>query len=447
MRLVYPEPGSGSPAAASPAGASPGPSYPTDASNRILIRVLAPHIPAPMEAWFDRSAGHGEISGIPPGARIVVEVDEYDNTARALFTGAPLLGRGWTQGVSLAAGQFKTVDVTMYDKGTIATFCGSGAAGDSGDGGLAAGAALNRPLSVKVGPGDEVFVASTGARRIRKIDRYGFISHYAGNGSDGAIDNGMAAATAPIGQVYDMDFDPAGNLYFINWTQQIAMISKNTSEITVRYVGQSPEIFAKPDLGVENDNSIFYSNFIDNVVYSISGGSRSSFVFGNQPYETSDGANRLHYPVVGPTSTSFFRSGPTLFFVDQRDHQIKGSSWILGTNVYSIIGRVDGNIFFEGIDPLALSLSFPFWVESDNFYRNLFYREQDYNRIRVLRPADNRVYSFAGGDLGGYSGDGGPAAAARLNDPAGVAVDARGNVYIADTGNHAIRVVIGGALP
>jgi hypothetical protein len=57
------------------------------------------------------------------------------------------------------------------------------------------------------------------------------------------------------------------------------------------------------------------------------------------------------------------------------------------------------------------------------------------------------VFNFSGTGTAGYTGDEGPATAASLNDPRSVAVDSRGNVYIADTGNHAIRMVVGGALP
>ncbi len=54
---------------------------------------------------------------------------------------------------------------------------------------------------------------------------------------------------------------------------------------------------------------------------------------------------------------------------------------------------------------------------------------------------------FAGTGSPGFSGDGGPATAAGLSDPRAIAVDSRGNAYIADYGNHAVRMVVGGALP
>ena len=69
VQLVYP-----APAAAARASVL-GPSYPTDPADRIRIRVLAPHF-APIEKWFLRSDGRGEVGGIPPGARIAVEVED-----------------------------------------------------------------------------------------------------------------------------------------------------------------------------------------------------------------------------------------------------------------------------------------------------------------------------------------------------------------------------------
>ncbi len=146
VQLVYPS----TPAAASASSASVRTrSYPLDNTNRIRIRVLAPHF-APIEKWFRRSDRRGEIGGIPPGTRITVEVDEYDSTAipsdNAVIA-APLLGRGWYNGIALSAGEAKTVPVAMYAKGTIVTVCGapaSGGSGTSGDNTATAGSLLSR---------------------------------------------------------------------------------------------------------------------------------------------------------------------------------------------------------------------------------------------------------------------------------------------------------------
>ncbi|TRZ97767.1 MAG: hypothetical protein D4R80_06395, partial [Deltaproteobacteria bacterium] len=135
VQLVYPAPPAAAPAAgfAEPSAAVRAPGY-AHPSNKIRIRVLAPHF-APVEKWFLRSDGRGEIGGIPPGTRIAVEVDEYDNTAvasGAAVLAAPLLGRGWYNGITLASGEVKTVPVAMYEKGTVVTVCGAPASGGSG---------------------------------------------------------------------------------------------------------------------------------------------------------------------------------------------------------------------------------------------------------------------------------------------------------------------------
>jgi uncharacterized protein (TIGR03437 family) len=71
---------------------------------------------------------------------------------------------------------------------------------------------------------------------------------------------------------------------------------------------------------------------------------------------------------------------------------------------------------------------------------NVFIVEVDSNRIRKVSP-DGIITTVAGNGISGYSGDGGFAASAQLSFPEGVAVDRAGNVYIADTSNHAVRVL------
>ena len=71
---------------------------------------------------------------------------------------------------------------------------------------------------------------------------------------------------------------------------------------------------------------------------------------------------------------------------------------------------------------------------------NLYIADIDNNRIRKV-SATGIITTVAGNGTVGYSGDGGPATSAQLNVPFGVAVDASGNLYIADAYNHRIRKV------
>ncbi|HEU5361226.1 MAG TPA: hypothetical protein VFU42_08730, partial [Candidatus Deferrimicrobiaceae bacterium] len=329
VRLTYPQEGAaavaatGGPSTAGPGAPTAHPAYAKVPENRILIRVLAPHIATPIEAWFDRSAGRGEISGIPPGSRIAVEVDEYDNTALTLGTNAPLLGRGWAHGIALSPGETRNVTVPMYDRGTIVRVCGAapvggaGTAGDAGDGGLAVDALLGQPLAVEVGPDDSVFVSSAQFNRIRRIDRYGYISHYAGNGPHGVLNGGEDAATAPMGSVFDMDTDGSGNLYVINWWQEIIKIDAASKKIAIKYGGQPFNSAAKPDLAVVDDDTIYYTNGMENRVYLVSGGARSDYVMDNTPWQTQEGADKDFYPLRYPASVTTDPSGLSVNFTDR----------------------------------------------------------------------------------------------------------------------------------
>src|SRR5207244_3632773 len=73
----------------------------------------------------------------------------------------------------------------------------------------------------------------------------------------------------------------------------------------------------------------------------------------------------------------------------------------------------------------------------------LFSSDPDNHRIRKVTPG-GPISTYAGTGTEGFSGDGGPATAAHLDRPDGVALDSAGNLYIADLGNSRIRKVTPG---
>jgi sugar lactone lactonase YvrE len=72
---------------------------------------------------------------------------------------------------------------------------------------------------------------------------------------------------------------------------------------------------------------------------------------------------------------------------------------------------------------------------------DIFIADTDSCRIRRVDVATGKILGVAGDGFCSYAGDGGPAISAKLEKPRGVYVDAAGNVFIADTENHRIRVV------
>ncbi len=109
----------------------------------------------------------------------------------------------------------------------------------------------------------------------------------------------------------------------------------------------------------------------------------------------------------------------------------------------------NGNPGYRGDNGLAwrAELSFPTGLAVDSL-GNLYIADSGNNVVRrvstsgvITTVAGNVAADQASGGLGGFSGDGGPATAARLNAPQGVALDQAGDLFIADTFNNAVREV------
>ncbi len=118
-----------------------------------------------------------------------------------------------------------------------------------------------------------------------------------------------------------------------------------------------------------------------------------------------------------------------------------GSSTIVGPN--SIIATVAGNGTMgysgDGGPATNAQLLLPRSVAVDSA-GDLFIADGNNNVVREVRP-DGTITTVAGNGTQGYSGDGGPAASAELNEPQGVAVDSAGDLFIADAFNRVVREV------
>jgi len=246
--------------------------------------------------------------------------------------------------------------------------------------------------------------------------------------------------------MYDLDIGPTGDLYLITWDQQIVRIDKSTGLISIKYNAQKGSFnpSSKPDLAVASDNEIYYTNGMDPKVYLVSGGTRSDYVWDNGASSTAEGTFKNTYPPRYPSSVTYNPAVPNLYFADRDNSRIKFVAMGID-RIYTKIGNGVSS-FLEGIDADNLAITLPVLCEYDISSHSIFFRERDFQGVRVLLPT-NKVFNFTGIGTAGYSGDGFAATSASLNNSSAVAVDSRGNVYIADSGNHALRMVIGGALP
>ena len=121
-------------------------------------------------------------------------------------------------------------------------------------------------------------------------------------------------------------------------------------------------------------------------------------------------------------------------------------------DIYTVAGTGTPGFSGDGGPATAAELDHPDGVSVDPA-GNLVIGDTSNNRVRVVAARTGTfygqamtagdIYTVAGTGPPGYAGDGGPAAAAELNNPQGVAVDRAGNLVIGDGGNGRVRLVRG----
>jgi Bacterial Ig-like domain (group 3)/NHL repeat len=130
-----------------------------------------------------------------------------------------------------------------------------------------------------------------------------------------------------------------------------------------------------------------------------------------------------------------------IYIADRDNHVVRRID--LTGNITTVAGNGEQGFFGDGGAATSASLNTPTAVAVD-LNGSIYIADSNNNRIRVV--TNGTISTFAGNGNASYSGDGGAATSASLYTPRGVAVDANGVVYIADTDNHAVRKVSGGTI-
>jgi uncharacterized protein (TIGR03437 family) len=359
----------------------------------------------------------------------------------------------WPMGVAVdASGNLYIADSVdcrirrVSQNGTITTVAGNGTAGYRGDRGPAVSAQLDSPNGVAVGASGDLYIADTDNHRIRKVAPDGTMSTVAGNGTAGYGGDGGPATSAALSSPRRVAMDTSGNLYITDFgNNRIRRVDPNGIIWTV--AGNGTSGFGG-DGGLATDATV--SNATD--VSMDTSGNLYILDTSNERIRKVSPAGTIATVVGGPVGDG----GPGVFV---GLHELDGLAYDSGGNLYladataqrvrriaptGVITTVAGNgsqgYSGDGGPAVNAQLSLPRGVATDAG-GNLYIAEAGNSRIRKV--ASNGTISTVAGTGGvGFGGDGGQALNAWLNHPWGVAVDASGNLYIADTTNHRIRKVI-----
>jgi uncharacterized protein (TIGR03437 family) len=296
-----------------------------------------------------------------------------------------------------AAGNFYVADTYNHvvrkvaKNGIITPFAGTGKAGNGGDGGAATGAQLNLPQGLAVDAAGNVYIADSGNNKVRRVSTDGNIKTVAGSGTSGSGGDGGSATAAQLNGPLGVAVDAAGNLYIADFgSNKVRQVSSSGTITTLAGVGTqgytgdgnaatSAQLNLPQGVAVDNSGSVYIADTGNSVVRKVSGGVIKTVAGSGIPGHAGD---------LGP-ATSALLSNPTGVAVDAIGNIYIGDG---GTNVRKV---------------------FP----------------------------SGTIVSIAGNATHGYSGDGGVATSAQMNNPSQVALDANGNLYVADTGNNAIRLL------
>ncbi len=281
-------------------------------------------------------------------------------------------------------------------KWAIETFAGTGQAGFSGDGGPAAAAKLNNPFGLARGPDGALYLCDMGNHCIRKISPDGKIATVAGTGQRGYSGDGGPALQAQLNEPYEIRFDKAGNLFFVEMKSHL-----------VRRVDARTKII-------------------------------STVAGTGQPGFSGDGGPATQAAMTQPHSLQFDSRGG-LYICDIGNHRIRQVDMQTGV-IRTFAGTGQKAPAPDGAKISGAPLNGPRAIDFDKA-GNLWLALREGNAVYKLDLKTGTIHHAAGNGQKGFTGHGGPATRAALSGPKGLSVGPDGNVYLADTESHSIRMI------
>jgi len=333
--------------------------------------------------------------------------------------------------------------------GNIDTVAGNGTCAFAGDTGLAVAAQIC-PASVQADAGGNLYIADYSNSRVRKVDTAGYITTVAGSGTWGSGGDGGPATRAEMLTPSGVAVDRSGSLYIADLMERrVRRVNASGTISTVAGVGPPTRngdggdardawLLFPTAVAADADGNLYIADADDNRVRRMDASGTITTLAGTGQYGfRGDGGQARQATLAAPSDVLPDGTGGLL---------VGGPYYVRRVASSGIINRVAGSgargSSGDGGPATLARLGASIRVAIDA-QGNTYVSDGSNHRIRKV-TASGMIFAFAGTGTAGLAGDGGPAADAQLNGPAGLAVGPEGEVYIADAGNGRIRKVDAG---
>ena len=304
----------------------------------------------------------------------------------------------------------------------IQTFAGGGVP----QGVPASNASLGLVSGVATDSAGNVYIALDSYSAVVRMDATTHVlTLVAGTGTPGYSGDNGPAASAQLNNPSGIALDTAGNLYIADSGNNRIRKVSNGVITTVSGGGVGAQLSNPTGVAVDTSGNLYIADSGNNVVRKVSGGVTVTVAGTGTAGGAGDGGPATSAQLNAPAGVAVDTLG-NLYIADSgNDAVVKVAGGIL-TTVYEE----------SGARPVGIS------VDSAG---NAFFAASGFSVVGEL-PRTGGVIAVAGNFADGYSGDGGAASSALLNGAVDVAVDANGNLYIADFNNNVVRKVASGII-
>ncbi|MGO4395251.1 NHL repeat-containing protein [Variovorax sp. M-6] len=320
----------------------------------------------------------------------------------------------------------------------VVTFAGSGQPGAGNGTGIAA--SFDLPFGLAIDAEKNLYVGDLRSNLIRKVTSAGDVSTVAGSGQGGS-DNGTGAAASFRGP-YGLAADVHGSIHVADFDNNL--IRKVTAAGVVTTTAGSgangsadgtgvAATFSRPaGAAVDGSGNIYIADFQNHLIRKITPTGVVTTLAGSGAEGATDGTGALA-SFKNPLAVAVDVQG-NVYVGDYKNHLVRKvtPTGVVTTLAGSgVVGADDGTgsaASFRYVGGLAVDVS-----------GNVFVADSENHLIRKITPTG--VVTTLAGSRGEPGADDGVGTAASFANPFGIAVDAAGNVYVADTNNNLIRKI------